>query len=129
MELTEARVSVVEDLQNVGLTVKDHVPAKVVPPLVIIGTGDPYLEESETFRGYNQNGSDFVVRLELFVITGTATNSAATKTLDEMIQKVIFNLGEWKIDGVSAPYMATANDAVYLTSRISISNTITIGGN
>lgn len=122
MRLSEVAASVAEDLQAAGLKTSDFVPPKVVPPLVIIGTGDPYVEEGKT---YNQ--SEFVVHLELFCVTGTATNSAATTALNEMIETVIFNLGDWTIDGVSAPYMASANDAQYLTARVSITKTITIG--
>lgn len=123
MNLSEAATSVADDLKEVGLKVSDFVPAKVVPPLVIIGTGDPYVEADNTF-----GRESFVVHLELFCVTGTATNSAATKSLNEMIEKVIFNLGDWSIEGVSAPYMATAGDSQFLTSRISIQNTIEIGG-
>ena len=121
MKLSDIAASVANDLKSVGLKVSDSVPAKVVPPLVIIGTGDPYVEQGGTF------GSDFLVHLELFLVTGTATNSAATAALNNMIQTVIYNLGDWEIKGVSAPYMATANDSYYLTSKISITNTIEIG--
>ena len=121
MNLSEVAAQVADDLRSVDLKVSDYVPAKVVPPLVIIGTGDPYVEQGGTF------GNDFVVHLELFIVTGTAINSVATTALNNMIQKVIYNLGDWEIESVSAPYMATANDAQYLTSRVAIKNTITIG--
>lgn len=119
--LTEARIGVAADLDAAGLNVVDHIPAKVTPPMVIIGTGDPYVVQGDTF-----SATEFVVRLELFCIAGTAVNSAATKALDGMISKVIFHLGDWDIEGVSAPYMAAANDAQFLTSRITVTNTIEI---
>ena len=66
--------------------------------------------------------------LELFCVTGTATNASATDALDQMIEKVVWNLGDWNIDGVSAPFMANSGGNAYLTSRISISNKIQIEG-
>ena len=121
MRLADVAGNVAADLRSLGFKVADSVPAKVVPPLVIIGTGDPYVEQGGTF------GSVFLVHLELFLVTGTATNSVATAALNNMIETVIYNLGDWEIKGVSAPYMATANDAYYLTSKISITNSIEIG--
>lgn len=123
MNLTETRQQVAADLRDAGLKVKDHIPAKVVPPLVILGTGDPYVEEGSTFANTNM-----VVNLELFCVVGTQPNAEAMNALDEMIETVIFNLGDWSVAGVSAPFMASANDAQYLTSRISINNTFELGG-
>jgi len=122
MRLNEVAASVAEDLRSVDLKVADTVPAKITPPLVIIGTGDPYVEMGGTYA------KEFVVSLELFLVVGTGTNATAVTALNEMIEKVIFNLGEWDIDSVSAPYMASANDAQYLTSRVQIKNTIEIEG-
>lgn len=123
MSLQEARQQVAADLQEVGLNVRSFIPAKVTPPIVIMGTGDPYVEQGNTY-----DPTQFVCHLELFVIAGTSDNEAALGKLEAMIETVIFNLGDWHIDGVSSPFMATANDGQYLTSRISISNTITIEG-
>ena len=126
MRLSEVAASVAEDLTGAGLKTTDHVPAKVVPPVVIISTGDPYVEQENdsTF-----SGDTFVVHLELYLVVGTATNSAATNALNEMIEKVIFNLGDWHIDSVTPPFMAPHNDSVYLSAKVSITNTITIGEN
>lgn len=123
MSLTDVRLQVVEDLESAGLVVEDHVPERVTPPLVLISTGEPYLEEADSF-----NNTEFVCHLELFLVAETATNSAATKALDQMIETVILNLGDWTIDSVGAPSMYNANDSVYLGSRVSISNTITLEG-
>ena len=121
MRLSEVSASVGDSLRSADLKVSDFVPAKIVPPLVIIGTGDPYLEEAGTFA------DEVIVYLELFCVVGTSTNSAATAALNDMIQTVLFNVGDWDIVRVSAPYVATANDAYYLTSKIEIKNNIGIG--
>ena len=121
--MTAARMAVVEDLQAVGFTVKDHVPAKVVPPLVIVSTGDPMLEESGT---YSQ--TKFIYHLTLYVIIGTKPNAESVSGLDDMVEKVIFNLGDWTIEHVSPPEMRTANEYQFLTVSVSIKNTINIEG-
>ena len=40
----ETRAQVVTDLEDIGFKILDHVPQKVVPPVIIMGTGDPYVE-------------------------------------------------------------------------------------
>jgi len=124
MRLSEVASTLASELQEAGLVTKDHVPAKVVPPVVIISTGDQYVEETETY-----DRSELKVNMELYLVTGTATNSAATVALNEMIEKVIFNLGDWNIDYVGPPFMGEANGNMYLSARIRITNTFTIGGN
>lgn len=124
MRLSEIATLLADDLREAGLVTKDHVPAKVVPPVVIISTGDPYIEETDTF-----DQTEFKVNMELYLVTGTATNSAATVAINEMIEKVIFNLGDWDIAYVSPPFMGEANGNMYLSARIRITNTFTIGGN
>lgn len=119
--LTNARVGVAEDLTNAGLRVVDHLPERITPPLVVIGLGDPYVEESDSF-----DNTEFVVRLSLGLIVGASTNAVASRAIDTMIETVLFNLGDWTIDNVEQPGLRSYHDSLFLTSIIDISNTINI---
>lgn len=111
------------DLQAAGLAVKDHVPEKVVPPLVLMSADDPMLEESETM-----DPTEFEFHLNLLVLIGTRPNSDTISALEAMVEKVLFNLGEWTVKKVGPVVMMTANDSVFPSVEISISKTITIEG-
>lgn len=114
--LTEAREDLADGLSGLGFTVYDHVPGSIVTPCALISTGDPYVEEGDTF-----NDTEMKVNLEIFVITGTSTNATATKALDALITKVIFHTAEWHLDGASAPFVSTVNGSDYLTCRLALS--------
>ena len=124
--ITDARIDVAAGLTDAGMHIIDHIPGRVAPPVVLIGTGDPYLQQldANTF-----DATQFQLRLELFAIAGTATNEVAIAQLETMVEQIIINLGDWTIENVSPPFMASANDAQYLTSRITITNQITLGAN
>lgn len=121
--MTNARKQVTADLQAVGLTVKDHVPEKVVPPLVLLRAGSPMLEEGDTLAG-----DEMLFRLGLLLIIKNKPNAEATGDLESMIEKVVFNLGDWTLDGVGQPFFAQHNGYEYPAVEISISKTITIEG-
>lgn len=124
--MTEARLALTEALQGTGYVVKDSIPAKVVPPLVILSTGAPMLDnEVSTF-----NGIQYDFHLVLFVVSGTKPTPDALAGLEEMVETIILNLGDWSVEEVGPPEFRSANDQNYLNVAISITNTITIeGGN
>lgn len=117
----KARSEVADGLKAAGLIVKDHVPAKVVPPLVILGTGSPMLEYAGNY------GQEFTYRLQVGCIVGTKPNPEAATALEEMVETVLLNLGDWDVDDVTPLEMIPLNDAYYVSCTLSISNTITIG--
>lgn len=123
MGMIAARNEVAELLQGAGLTVKNHVPPKVVPPLVLISIDEPMLDnEVTTF-----NSVQYDYHLVLFIVGGTATTEEALKAIEVMTEKVLMNLGDWTVDRVSGPSYKSANDNNYLTVSVSVHNTITIG--
>lgn len=121
--MTEARTQVATDLRAVGLTVKDHVPEKVVPPLVIMGPKDPMLEEADTMSGL-----DFNYNLGLLILIPIRPNGQVLNDLEALVEKVIFNLGDWSISNVGPVVYMSMNDSVYPSVEVSISKTITIEG-
>lgn len=116
--LTAVRNELTEQLEAAGFKVMGHVPSQITPPLIIIGAGDPYVEETDT--GYSR--SQMVVNLEVWLIAGQATNAKQTQTLDSMIEEVVLNLGEWTLAGVSAPSQYQVNQSLYLACQMAVSN-------
>lgn len=121
--MTAARKQVAADLQAVGLFVKDHVPEKVVPPLVLLRAGSPMLEEGETL-----SNTEMVFRLGLLVLIKDKPNAEATADLETTIEKVVYNLGDWTLEDVGQPFFAEHNGSRYPAVEISISKAIEIEG-
>lgn len=114
--LTDLRTDVVDSLQAAGLQVESHIPADVEPPLVLIEFGSPYLEPGGTFH-------ETQVNLVLRCVVASADNLTVTNDLDDMLETVISNLADWELVAVD-PQMYQANDNVYLSAAVQISNTI-----
>lgn len=81
------------------------------------------LEESDTM-----NGDEFNYHLELWVIVKNKPNQESTDNLETLIEKVLYNLGDWAVTNVGPLTMLTYGDAEYPSAVISITNTITIEG-
>lgn len=122
--MTDARKAVTADLQAVGLTVKDHVPEKVVPPLVLLRAGGPNMLEP----GDTLDGAEMVFHLGLLILIKNKPNAEATEDLESTIEKVLWNLGDWDLDGVGQPFFAQHNGYEYPAVELSISKSITIEG-
>lgn len=121
--MTDARAQVATDLRAVGLTVKDHVPEKVVPPLVVMGARDPMLEPAETMSGL-----DFKFNLNLLILIPMKPNSEALAQLEAFVEKVLYNLGDWDLEDVEPIVYMKLNDNLYPSVEVRISKTITIEG-
>lgn len=121
--MTKARAELMADLQSVGLAVKDHVPEKVVPPLVIMGAKDPML-----VPGITMSGLELTFNLGLLVLIPYKPNSEALKSLEETVEKVLFNTGGWDVVSVGSPVYMGFNDSQFPSMEIILSKTITIEG-
>jgi hypothetical protein len=119
MGLTQTRQDLAAALEVAGYPVKDHVPEQISPPMILISTGDPYVENSDTFKV-----SEKQVHMELLLIAGSGANVKKIEALETMIEDVIVVLHNqgWKFSGASAPFEATVNQSVYLVSRVTTSN-------
>lgn len=122
MSLNEERLAVAELLDAAGVKTYDHIPERVTPPAAILVPGSPYLEQGQTF-------CDYTMRLEVTLVSGTASNAATTKALDTLVEQAVVALGQdYDVDEVAQPFQLSANNALYLATRVNISTTIILNG-
>jgi hypothetical protein len=121
-EITASKAEFALDLQTAGLEVLDYVPERVVPPIIIITSGSPYLT-AETV------GNEYRLGLNLTLVASTATNEEATEALDQLIAdtvNAISKLGYVVLKTVNPPYRLAANNAEYLASDLNLDLSITL---
>jgi hypothetical protein len=121
-EITVSKAEFALDLTNAGLDVLDYVPERIVPPIVIITSGSPYLV-GESLK------NDYRLALNLTLVAATATNEEATEALDELIAETvtaISTLGYVVLKSVNTPYRLAANNAEYLASDLNLDLSITL---
>lgn len=123
--ITQARTDLVVSLQEAGIKAYSTLPERMTAPCAAISTGDPYLEEGDTFS----RSDAMLVRFELFLVSGTGTNEKAVSDLEQMITDAILYLGDYTVV-VGPPTMREANGAYYLSSVLTITKMINLlGGN
>ena len=121
-EITASKAEFKLDLQNAGLDVLDYVPERIVPPIVIVNSGSPYLV-TETV------GNEYRLGLNVTLVASTATNEEATEALDELIAQTvsaISTLGYVILKAVNTPFRLAANNAEYLACDLNIDLSITL---
>jgi hypothetical protein len=121
-EITASKAEFALDLQTAGLDVLDFVPERIIPPIVIISSGSPYLV-AETV------GNEYRLGLNLTLVASTATNEEATEALDELIANTVSalsTLGYVILKTVNPPYRLAANNAEYLASDLNLDLSITL---
>ncbi len=103
-----------------GLKVSEFVPERVVPPIVIIDNGSPYLTPASV-------GKEYILRLELKLVAATATNIKRQAQLDQLIEDVINALPRYAVmTNVSQPYSLVTNSAEYFAASVEVDVQITI---
>lgn len=119
-EITAAKVEFKLDLVAGGLNVQDYVPERIVPPIVIINSGVPYLRPSSISKEYTLN-------LELVCVAAQATNKQATEKLDELLETVINALpGYARMISAGQPFNLQTNNTEYLAVSVQTDVQITI---
>ncbi len=121
-EITASKAEFALDLQNAGLDVLDFVPERIVPPIVIVTSGTPYLI-AETV------GNEYRLGLNVTLVASTATNEEATEALDDLIAQTvsaISTLGYVILKAVNTPFRLAANNAEYLACDLNIDLSITL---
>jgi hypothetical protein len=121
-EITASKAEFALDLQTAGLDVLDYVPERIVPPIVIITSGSPYLVGESL-------SNDYRLALNLTLVAATATNEEATEALDELIAdtvNAISTLGYVILKSVNTPYRLAANNAEYLAADLNLDLSITL---
>jgi hypothetical protein len=121
-EITASKAEFALDLQNAGLDVLDYVPERIVPPIVIVTSGSPYLVPETV-------GNEYRLGLNLTLVASTATNEEATEALDQLIAdtvNAISTLGYVVLKTVNPPFRLAANNAEYLSSELILDLSITL---
>jgi len=121
-EITAAKAEFALALHDAGLDVKDYVPGRVNPPVVIIAPGTPYLTP-ETI------GNEYEMNLELKCVAMTADNELATNSLDLLIEQVVHAIASIRyvrFKTVGQPYALDTNNASYLSADVSVALSITL---
>ena len=104
-----------------GMEVFSYLPARINPPAVLIGAGDPYLElvDPKTFQNYTDPyKGKTTVRLELTIVAGVGDNERTQDALDNLICKTLDNVRNWDIERVTQPFQLDANGSLYLSARV-----------
>ncbi len=94
-----------------GVTVYDHIPERVVPPVALLEPGSPYMEQGDTF-------CDFIIRFNCVLLVANGTNDKATETLDQLICEAVDAVDTWDAVTVEQPNPFEVNGATYLGVRI-----------
>lgn len=120
-EITASKAEYALALSALGLKVSSYIPERVVPPMVIISPGSPYLTPTLL------DGAEWLMNLELMVVGPTAVNVKATELLDQAIEKILNgNPGYAKITSVGQPYALQTNNAEYLSVNLIVDLRITL---
>jgi hypothetical protein len=121
-EITAAKAEFALALADAGLDVVDYIPGRVVPPVVIISSGSPYITTESL-------GNDYELNLDLKCVAMTADNQMATNALDLLVEQVINALSDLhyiQMKQVNQPYALEANGAVYLAADVGVMVSITL---
>ena len=119
-ELTTAKAEFSAVLVADGLKVMDYVPERFIPPVIVIAASGTYLTRSSI-------SSEFIMGLDLMLVSQTATNKQATETLDQLIEDTILALPQYAgLVDVGQPYTLQTNNAEYLAATVRVDLRITI---
>jgi hypothetical protein len=120
-EITASRAEYALALTALGLKVSSFIPERIVPPVVILSPGSPYLEPVLLDR------SEYMMRLDLMVIAATAVNSKASELLDKALETLLNGNPAYSIiSSVGQPYALQTNNAEYLAANVSVNLRITL---
>lgn len=119
-EITLAKEQFRDVLVAAGLDCVEYIPERVIPPIVVINSGSPFISADTVLNGYAMN-------LELVLMAGTATNEFATEQLEALIQDVLHALPNYAVlQNVEKPYALAINNAEYLSCNVNVEISITI---
>lgn len=119
-EITASRAEYALALTALGLKVSSFIPERIVPPMVVLSPGSPYLEPV-TIDG------EFTMRLEVMVIAAHAVNAKATELLDKALETLLNgNPAYARVGNVSQPYALQTNNAEFLASNVTVDLRITL---
>jgi len=119
-EITTAKEQFRDALITAGLDAVEYIPERVIPPVVVINSGSPFLVP-ETL------GNQYTMNMELVLIAGTATNETVTEELETLIEAVLKALPAYAVlQRVDKPFALAINNVEYLSTNVNVELSITI---
>lgn len=119
-EITASRQEYALALTSAGIKVSAVIPERIIPPVVVIAPGSPYLEPTTVADGW-------IMRLELMVIAMTAVNVKATESLESALEALILANPDYaRIQSIGQPYALQTNNTEFLAANVSVDIRITI---
>lgn len=121
INLVALREELTTSLEAGGLTVYDHLPDQLHPPVVLIEPGDPYLTDEDPDIPYGHTQVNWTAH----VIAKAGTAATQSIDLDELIVKTLYAMPDgWDIGTTSIPYTLTNGQRSWLATRINVSVTV-----
>ena len=119
-EITLAKEQFRDVLVAAGLDAKEYIPERIIPPIVVINSGSPFLVLESL-------GREYVLSLELVLVAGTATNEIATEQLEDLIQATLRALPSYaSLQRVEKPFAQSVNNVEFLSTNVIVELSITI---
>lgn len=119
-EITASKVEYALALQALGLRVSSYIPERIVPPLVVITPGSPYLTPIAL-------ENDWLMGLDVMVIAAPAVNAKASELLDKALATILNGNPDYvRIANVSQPYSLQTNNAEFLAANLTVDIRITL---
>lgn len=116
--LAEIRSDLLAALRAGGLTVFDHLPRQLHPPVVLIEPADPYISDEDP----NLPHGHVNVSWTLHVIAKPGTPESQTIGLDTLIEETLAALPpSWDVGNVGQPYSLTNDQRSWLATQINAS--------
>lgn len=120
-EITASKSEYALALDALGLKVSSFIPERIVPPVIVISPGSPYLTATTMDR------DEWIMNLELMVVASVGTNVKASELLDKAIETILNgNPGYAIVSNVGQPYALQTNNAEFLAANISVNLRITL---
>lgn len=123
MSLQTIRADLVEAVEAAGYKVHAYGTPKLVPPCVVVDESDDYLSEGDLLKR-----SEMKVSYDLWLFVKNAQTKEATIAMDNMIENVVFNLGDWTLTGTQAHVLTEIGGTTQYVSKLSITKYTEIGG-
>lgn len=119
-EITTAKEQFRDALIEAELDCVEYIPERVIPPIVVINSGSPFLVPETV-------GSEYTMNLELVLVAATATNETATEALEDLIEQTLNALPAYAVlQRVEKPFTLAVNNAEYLSTNVIVELSITI---
>jgi hypothetical protein len=121
-EITLSKAEFALAINNAGLDVRDYIPGRITPPVIVMNSGSPYIQSGTL-------GGEYSMNLDCICVAMTADNEEATEGLDALLAdflNAMEPLGYAVLSQVGQPYTLAANNAEYLAANVAVNILITI---